>query len=806
MKKINAGSLFPLTALILLIYILSHQLADIFPLGKMLDPFIGAVQNNEGADPAARRMDIDGLQLHDSAAVYFDSRRVPHIYASSDNDLYKVQGYVTATLRLWQMDFLSYASAGRLSEIFSEGFLDYDRGQRRLGILEAARRSLAMIEKDTATDRALTAYTAGVNAYIRGLSYKNMPFEYKLLDYKPEPWTKLKTVLVMKYMAFTLSGYEEDYSMTGMMLALGEDAFNKFYPDIAGPVSPMTPGNERSSEPIQRRIGRPGYLDYSFLSTRPVVQDHTYNPKLGSNSWAVSGKRTRSGHPILCSDPHLNLSLPAIWLEMQLSCPGMNVYGVSIPGTPAVVIGFNENIAWGLTNGADDARDWYKLRISPDYTSYLIDGKWLKMDQHTEVIMRRDRKPFYDTVYWTVQGPVVNTESFSQHPELKDHALRWALHDPSDEFLTFMQLSRARDYKDYREALTHYSCPIQNFTFAGRDNTIAAVHQGRMPRKYPGEGKFILDGTRSDPVSRSYIPQDSLPAVVNPSCNYVFTANQPPADGAYPYYYNGYFSENRANRIRQVLEKDSLADVRSMEALQLDNINPFATAAISVLIAVLDTSRLAPDERNAVRLLRTWNGAYDASEERAGLFELWWRNVKNTVCETFRSYPFFTRLPDDYVLLDLIRDKPEDACFDRQATPGKETARDIADSAFREAWKLYSSMKSKGSVRWADNNAVNILHPTNIAALSRTGMPSAGYPEAVNAMSSGWGPSWRMVVELGDRPNAYGIYPGGQTGNVGSRRYDEFVNDWNKGHYYHLQFFMTRAEAAGAAGGRWLLK
>lgn len=803
MKKINAGSLFPLTALILLVYILSHQLFDVFPLGKMLDPFIGAVQNSEEADLVLQNMDIGGLRMHDSASVYFDSRKVPHIYASTDSDLYKAQGYVTAALRLWQMDFLSYASAGRLSEIFNDGFLAYDREQRRLGVLEAARRSLSLIEKDPVTDQALTAYTAGVNAYIRQLSYKTLPFEYKLLDYEPEPWTKLKTVLVMKYMAYTLSGYEEDYSMTGMMLALGEDEFNKFYPDLAGPVSPMTPGNGRGGVSILRHIAKPGYLDYSFLSSRPVAEDHTYNPKLGSNSWAISGKRTRSGHPILCSDPHLSLSLPAIWLEMQLTCPGMNVYGVSIPGTPAVIIGFNEKIAWGLTNGADDVRDWYKLRISADYHSYLFDGKWLKMDMRTEAIARRGQQPFYDTVYSTIHGPVVNTKSFAQHPELTDYALRWELNSPSNEMLTFMQLCKARDYKDYREALTHYNCPIQNFTFACKDNTIAVAHQGRMPRKYNGQGKFILDGTRRDQLYNDYIPQDSLPSVVNPFCNYVFTANQPPADAAYPYYYNGYFSENRANRIRQMLEKDTLADVVSMEALQLDNVNPFATAAVPILMATLDSTGLTPDENRAARWLATWNGAYDAAEERAGLFELWWRNVKNAVCETFRAYPFFTRLPDDYVLLDLVRNEPGNACFDRQSTTRKETAKDIVDTAFREAYRLYSSMQKKGSVRWADNNTVNILHPTNIGALSRTGIPSAGYPEAINAVSSGWGPSWRMVVELGDRPKAYGIYPGGQSGNIGSRHYDEFINDWNKGHYYPLQFFMSSAEAAAAGGGRW---
>ncbi|HET8963095.1 MAG TPA: penicillin acylase family protein, partial [Chitinophagales bacterium] len=233
MKKISTNFLFPLAASIILIFALSNQMFDLPPLGKLLDPFIGAVQNNQEKGLTYPQLIINNMGLNDSVNIFFDDRKVPHIYAKNMDDLYFSQGYVTAYLRLWQMDFLSYVSAGRLSEMFGkDNFLEYDRKVRRLGIPDAAKKSLTLIENDPETNRILTAYSKGVNAYINQLSYKTIPFEYKLLDYKPEPWSNLKTVLILKYMGTILSGHDEDVSMSNMILALGEEDFNKIFPEF----------------------------------------------------------------------------------------------------------------------------------------------------------------------------------------------------------------------------------------------------------------------------------------------------------------------------------------------------------------------------------------------------------------------------------------------------------------------------------------------------------------------------------------------------------------------------------------------
>jgi len=808
MKKINSFSLFPMLAGGILIFSLSQQMFSVPPLGKLLDPFIGSVQNGDEPGLTASRLNINKMGLTDSVHVFFDDRKVPHIFAKSEKDLYFAQGYVTAYLRLWQMDFLSYASAGRLSEIFNKKeFLGYDRSQRRMGILDASEKALKIIEKDPETNMALTSYGAGVNAYIKELNYRKLPLEYKLLDYEPEPWSNLKSVLVLKSMANTLTGYDEDLFMSKMILALGERNFNMLYPDFYSHSTPVMNNSKQEMGTSSIQVKTPEYLTYSFLSSNSVLPKSSYNPRLGSNSWAVSGKKTKSGFPILASDPHLNLSLPCIWIEMQLSAPGMNVYGVSIPGTPAIIIGFNENIAWGITNGADDVKDWYKLKITNDYKKYEFDGKWLDIKYRVERIKRRGTKDFYDTICSTVHGPIVYNKSFpGQDPDVVDNALRWELHSPSNEFRSFIKLNKSKNYKDYKDAIKSYSCPTQNFTFACKDNTIAINHQGNMAIKLPGEGKFILDGTKNSYLHTKYIPSDSLPQLFNPECNYVLSANQRPTFPNYPYYYNGYYYEVRATRIKKMLEQDNGFDIPKMKNIQLDNTNGFAIEAMPLLLKNIDTNKLNRNQKVMLTFISSWRGTYNLDDKNARLYELWWKNIRSYTWDEFKSYPFYLRPPNDYILLDLIQKDPSNNYFDRQETSEKENARNIITEAFIVASNDYDKLKKEGSIRWGDYNKVNIMHLTNLPAFSKMHLLSAGCPDAINAVSGNWGPSWRMIVELGDRPKAYGIYPGGQSGNVGSPYYDNFTREWNIGNYYSLSFFMSMNEAKEHATNIWILK
>ncbi|MGB8195196.1 MAG: penicillin acylase family protein [Chitinophagaceae bacterium] len=797
MKRINPGFLFPLIALIVLIGALSRQLFILPPLGKLLNPFTGAVQNENDGQLQASELNIPVKELKGSVQVFFDERNVPHIYARETEDVYFAQGYVTAAFRLWQMDFGSYAAAGRMSEIFAgTQYLEYDRNQRRLGILEAAKRSLELILAEPTASAALNAYTKGVNAYIQQIQPRNLPFEYKLLDYQPEPWTNLKSVLIMKNMANRMTGYEEDLYMSKMMVALGEERFNKLFPEHYGETNPVM-NIDKPEENIAFRHRMPDYLNYEFLTRNSVIEKSAWNPRLGSNSWAVSGKKTKSGFPILANDPHLNLSLPNVWMEMQLTAPGMNVYGVTIPGTPAIIIGFNENIAWGLTNGADDVKDWYKLKISPDYSKYEMDGNWLPLQTRIEPIRRRGQAVFYDTVYNTMHGPIVYNKSFTgKETDLADMALRWELHRPSNEFLSFILLNKAKNYQEYKAAIRQFHTPLQNFTFACKDNSIAINHQGSMPVKWPGQGKFILDGTNSTHLYKAYISPDSLPQLFNPGSNYVQSANQRPTYDNYNYYYNGNYNETRANRIEQLLKDAQQMDIDAMKRMQLDNTNSFTVIALPELLKTVNDTLLNNEHKLSLSKLKTWNCSYDYNNEVARLYEQWWRNIKANTWDELRNFRYYIKAPSDEVLLDLIMNDPGNAYFDMQDTRNKEIATDIITQAFIAAYADVKEVSKQGKVKWSDFHTVNLLHLTNLPALSKVNLPAAGQQEALNAVSRNWGPSWRMIVELGERPRAVGIFPGGQSGNPVGQHYDNFIDSWNKGSYYELKYFISEAEAS----------
>jgi penicillin G amidase len=314
------------------------------PLGRFLDPYHGFWQNIETKNErTANEISIKGLRA--PVTVHFDSLLIPHIFAQNDADLYKAQGYITAMYRLWQMEFQTHAAAGRVSEIISgDPILDYDRRQRRLGMVFGAQRALSFFEEDPTMKIVIENYTEGINEYIRSLSYEDLPFEYKLLDYQPEAWTPIKCALLLKNMAQTLNMGDKDIEMTNALKLFGKQYVDLLYPD-----------DEGVGDPIVENPQGWNFKPVSIDSVEPVIpQDYITiqkqaksDPTTGSNNWAVSGQKTATKAPILCNDPHLNLSLPSLWYVLQLHAPGVNVMGASLPGAPGIIIGFNDSVAWG---------------------------------------------------------------------------------------------------------------------------------------------------------------------------------------------------------------------------------------------------------------------------------------------------------------------------------------------------------------------------------------------------------------------------------------------------------------------------
>lgn len=771
------------------------------PVGKFLDPFNGFWQNAEGAIPVLPQT-ATLKELQAPVEVVFDDRLVPHIYAQNEHDLYFMQGYITATQRLWQMEFQTHAAAGRISEIVGNKAIEFDREQRFKGMTSSAERLVEAMKSDELVHSITNAYADGVNAYISQLSYKNLPIEYKLLNYQPEPWTTVKSALLQKKMADDLTGNNSDIQLSNIVTVFGKSAADLLYPEFIEGQDPIIPaGTKWDFTPVEVKKSNASVKDttktgYNFPldqhGTRLSAPQPQTEPTVGSNNWAVSGSKTQSGKPILCNDPHLQLNLPSIWYETQLSAPGINVYGVTIPGGPGIVIGFNENIAWGVTNAGVDVKDFYNISFKDNTkTEYRYNNTWKASTQRIETIKVRHEPDVIDTVTYTHLGPV----AFEDYGEYKQNlAMRWKAHEPSNEFKTFYLLNRAKNYSDYEAALAFYECPAQNFVFAGKDGDIAIWQQGRYPLRYKEQGKFILDGNKPEDEWQDFIPKEQTPHIKNPQRGFVSSANQHPTDATYPYYYQSNdFEFYRNRRINRLLAEMNKITPQDLQKLQLDNYNLQAAESLPIMLSYLKPDELNEVETTVFNALQSWDYYNDADALAPSLYENFWQSLLADIWDELGNRPDNLAMvyPENGITIQLMDKQPNHEFMDNLSTPERETLADLVKPAYSKSIVALAKWAEANlkPTDWGNFKGTSILHLARIGAFSKTDVYCGGNYGVVNATGKRAGPSWRMVVAFTDNGiEAQGVYPGGQSGNPGSPNYTKFVDTWAKGEYYPLRF------------------
>ncbi|MCS6916373.1 MAG: penicillin acylase family protein [Chitinophagales bacterium] len=761
--------------LVLLLALSSYHQS--FPaLGLLFSPYRGFWQNFPLNEKAEKTVPVEGLRA--SVTILLDSNRIPHVRAQTMHDLYFAQGYLHASNRLWQMEFLARAASGRLSEWIGKATVDFDRQMRRFGMGFAAEHSLHAIEQDSLSRMVLDAYTAGVNAYILQLQPADVPIEYKLLSAVPEAWSNLKSVYIAKLMTYDLSTLNDDYALTAVFKKMGKTVADSLF----------------GSDTYFREPIIPRGITWPFSATVPPVPDVICDTAqivtdsfvvaergIGSNNWAVSGRLTASSKPILCGDPHLRLSMPSLWYAMHLIGPDGWVAGASLVGTPGIIIGFNEQLAWSLTNVAADVMDWYRISFrDASCREYRYEQEYRPVHRRVETVNIRGDKAVLDTVLYTHHGPVV---AFGEYKPLRSDippgcALRWIGHDGDNAVRAFLEINRARSYPEFAAALIFFESPAQNFVYADRQGNIALWVNGKFPLKWPEQGKYILDGSRSDHEWQGWIPREQVPQVRNPSRGFVSSANQWPADSSYPYFLNWIFEVgSRGYRINERLATLQLATVDSMRLLQTDHLNVIARAALPVLLPLLQQKPIK--HQQAVQVLQSWNLHADSLSVGHTLFQTWWQELVRLIWNDD-----FARLatPKTEATLLLLTNGKNRQWIDRKDTPERETLTDIAVAAFEAAVDSLTAAFGVDPMnwRWGKVKQTTLQHSLQIEAFSRR-LSVNGDKMIVLAAGRTMGPSWRMVVELGDPVSAWWIYPGGQSGNPGSAQYDAFVEDWRTG-------------------------
>lgn len=788
---------------------------DIFlpPLGKLVSPHGGFWKNAESAGRPHLLSQLKHPALKDEVTILFDERLVPHIFAKNSADAFFAQGFVTASLRLWQMEFQTHAISGRLTEILGttadrkEKLLSFDLSKRRQGLCQAAKKSVELWKKDPKSYAYLEAYSQGVNAFIESLQYAQLPIEYKILDYKPEPWSVYKSALLLKAMAEDLVSKDLDFQMTNAYKFFGPDKFKNLYPGYFPEQIPII--TDSTAYQFTAAIKSDSFVNpYQNYGNQTKFQE--ISPKgIGSNNWAIGPSKSISGSPILCNDPHLGLNLPSIWFEIQMVSNEFNTYGASLPGAPGVISGFNRHIAWGVTNVSHDVKDWYAIQWKDETKKYyLLDGKYVAAKIVLDTIKSKDGDIWVDTIRYTHWGPV------AQNVNNQDFALYWLANEAGQEPLTFLKLMKGKNYNDYVDAIQYFSCPAQNIVFASQNGDIALWTQGKLPVRKTNQGKFVMDGSILFNQYDGFIPQNHIPHELNPGKGFVESANQHSVSPKYPYEIYGYFEEYRGRFLHKSLTEIKKADIIDMLNLQKSNFGQKAADFLPLFLAYLEKGKLNKDELEILALFKGWNYVYDSNSKAATVFEDWYVNLNNEIYDEIvwaNEKGMDLIFPDEWHLLSLFKRDTGSFIIDKINTDTREKLSDIVTQSFKKTTQTVPK-KNKQPIEWREMKATALFHLAKIKEFSVTQLDVPGTYHALNAVSNRYdfensrkeqkiihkdksssGPSWKLAVELGKTPKAKTIYPGGQSGNPGSFYYKNMVQDWAEGKYYDAHF-LDKAE------------
>jgi penicillin G amidase len=748
-------------------------------VGRFFNPFEGVWQSVDATDSS---FNLKGTTKGE-VKILFDERDVPHIYAHNIVDAIYAQGYLHAANRLFSMDISTRAAAGRLSELVGERALGHDLQARERGLERAAIEKAKNWEKYEGNKELIDAYVRGVNDYISSLDYSEWPVEYKILSRGPVTWTPTHTALMATNMAIILCMAENDLNYTKARSSLAPADFNYLYPDYNPLESPVIPSEKKwDFNPLK---ANPTSSEKQLQVIPAKMVDDKKKDINGSNNWAVSGSKTASGFPLLANDPHLSLTLPNIWYEMEIHTPEMSVHGVSIPGLPYIVIGFNENIAWGTTNSGQDVLDWYKIKWQDSSRqTYLLDGKTQEAMLRPETINVRGQKSIIDTVRYTYWGPVINTG------DQRDMAMKWIGHQRANvnDVAYLQKINKAKNTADYRDAIEAFQYPAQNKVFASVEGDIAISVAGAIPFRPEGTGAFVLDGDDKKYDWQGFIPFEHAPFIINPKRGFVSSANQAPTDQTYPYKVigNRIFEDYRGRVINTFLDTADHLTVEDMKALQQNNFNLHAAEILPLLFDVLDKAEcINEEEKIYAEQLKGWNYEQHRDSISPVLFELWYTDFENQMFDELDTLNVMH--PEDWRIIEMIRDSLGHGYFDMISTPDKkETLKDIVCSSFTSMVATYLALDSKDRKNWGSYKATEIPH---LARLKPFGVPfihTSGAKHIVNAMGKSHGPSWRMIVELSKPPKAFVNYPGGQSGDPASKHYHDMLDHYFDGTYYEV--------------------
>ncbi len=705
-----------------------------------------------------KREDVKLECPYGKVEVYYDEFGVPHVFAENERALFFAVGFLQAKDRLFQMDLHRRYMKGQLSEVFGEETLESDIFHVEMDFVKAAEASWEVIKENESVRDAILAYCEGVNAYIRS---GKLPSEFILLGYRPEEWKPVDTLLIAKEIAWGLTGNFWDVKREEIKRKLPE-------------ALELFPAKLNHGYEVLKNYSAPVEIRNADVEIPEGV---------GSNNWVVSGKFTKSGKPILANDPHLLLTAPPVWYEMHLKTKDFEVRGVTFPGIPFIVIGYNKNVAWGFTNVGADVIDFYAYVWRDG--KYLYKGKWLQPEVERKKIRVIDESVEVEVVK-TVHGPFLKKYNVS---------VAWTGLSGTREALAIYLYNKAKSVKDVLKAARFFDVPPQNMVVAD-ENTIAYYPAGKYPIRYVDgkavAGNVIFNGSRGDgewlgfePYGRStwegFIPFEEIPHVIN--VDYVATANQRIV-GNYTYYLGDsmYFSDPyRAIRIEELIEEGIRRggiDVKFMMKIQRDVYSKPAEFFVPIIV---EAARKEGRFEEVAKILENWDYEMRADSKAALIFAIW---LKNYAKEIFDDEFERAGIDPIYPRLWVIQSLEENSKWFDDVRTEKVEKRD--DIVLRALEKALSEIKENGWKVYGDYNKLKVHHPfgKKLKVFNYPSYPMNGSKYAIfnfRVENPQVGSSWRMIVDLGGE--AYTVIPGGNSGDFLSKHYFDQLEMWVRGEY-----------------------
>ncbi|MEH6631900.1 MAG: penicillin acylase family protein [Halopseudomonas aestusnigri] len=710
------------------------------------------------------------------------------IKAKNENDAYRALGYVHAQDRLWQMDFMRRAGAGRLSEVSGEATLGIDRFMRTLGFQNLAIENYERLPPNV--KKIFEAYSLGVNDYLDTHTGTLSP-EFHILNYTPEPWKPSDSLLWGRLMALQLSdNFNRELLRQRLLNNMPLDDVNDLWPEDK--KDPLIISNLEDLEFSQTKIPA-GQLPLPWAMA----------PKDASNAWVISGDKTTTGGPILANDPHLSLDAPGPWYLVRIETPEYTWAGATSPGVPLLVLGHNNHIAWGFTTTHSDTQDLFLEKINPDNPEqYLTPEGYQKFETRTEIIQVKDGPDVEVTIRKSRHGPIISSViGQQQHSnQLVQLSLGWAaLREDDLTAQAMFDINRSKSWIDFEKAVRNFHSPQQTLVMADTTGNIALTASGRIPIRTTGTGTHPVPGWVRAYDWQRFIPQNELPTSINPVGGKLVTANNRLVGPDYPYLITKDWPKSyRARRIHQLIDSKEKLSVEDNLEIQTDTLS---LASLELLPLLLQTKTNNAETEKVLTVLSKWDGKMNINSIEPVLFHSWLYWLNRTAFGNLPTDASSFQSPDVLRLKSLIEANPENWCKygERLAIEGNCVAQ------MTETLDRVISNSNDLSVipNWGEIHKAHFEHPIfdKIPLLNQVlklEIASPGGHDTINRGSPSLrngnqqlfpnvhGPSYRAVYDLTNLDNSRFLLATGQSGNPLSSFYGNFLSSWRDGNYVKL--------------------